>query len=356
MKILFNNSIFYFQKDGGISRYFYSLSDEFIRNKYDLKIIAPINKNNLLRRVPKKNKISFYFKKYPSLKILELINNKVTDRLISNFKPDIFHETYYSNYKFKYKKSKKILTIYDLIHEKFNNYFSNEKILKKKETIYNFDHYICISQNTKKDLIDIYKIPEKKISVIYLAASHYRFTLNKHDNFKQKKDFFLYVGSRSTYKNFKLLISTLKKSNIISNYKIICFGGGKFSQTEKKEFKNLNIQHIDGNDEILIDLYKNAKCLILPSEYEGFGIPMLEAMELGCPVLSSSTPALQETGGDAALYFDPYSETELFNKLNLLINDISLANNLIQKGFERSNKFSWEKCATETLKVYKSIL
>ena len=171
-----------------------------------------------------------------------------------------------------------------------------------------------------------------------------------------EKKFFLYVGSRATYKNFKLITQCFKNNKNFNDYKIICFGGGQFTIYEKENFKKLNISPVDGGDDILVKLYKEAKCLILPSEYEGFGIPALEAMELGCPVLSSNIAALKETCGDAALYFNPYSEEELMQKINLFISNESLRNKLIKKGLERAGLFSWKKCAEQTLTLYNSIL
>ena len=356
MKIVFNNSIFFFQKNGGISRYFCSLAEELIKKNQDVKIIASINKNNLLKKISPKNKVSFYVKKYPGYKLLENINNKITNHYIQKFEPNIFHETYYSNYSFNNNNSKKIITVYDLIHEKFTNYFTKDKISKKEKIIKNYDHYICISQNTKNDLIDLYKIPEKKVSVIYLSGSHYRKLNSNIENNSIEKKFFLYVGSRATYKNFKLITQCFKNNKNFNDYKIICFGGGQFTIDEKENFKKLNISHVDGSDDILVKLYKEAKCLILPSEYEGFGIPALEAMELGCPVLSSNIAALKETCGDAALYFNPYSEEELMQKINLFISNESLRNELIKKGLERAELFSWKKCAEQTLTLYNSIL
>ena len=356
MKIVFNNSIFFFQKNGGISRYICSLAEELIKKNQDVKIIASINKNNLLKKISPKNKVSFYVKKYPGYKLLENINNKITNHYIQKFEPNIFHETYYSNYLFNNNNSKKIITVYDLIHEKFTNYFTKDKISRKEEVIKNYDHYICISENTKKDLINIYNVPEKKVSVIHLSGSHYRKSNLTTEKKIKEKSFFLYVGSRETYKNFKLIVKSFKNNKDFNDHKIICFGGGKFTISEKENFKELNISHVDGGDDILVKLYKEAKCLILPSEYEGFGIPALEAMELGCPVLSSNTPALKETCGEAALYFDPYSQEELIQKINIIISNKKIEDDCIIKGYQRSKLLSWKNCADKTLDLYNSLL
>ena len=356
MRVVFSNTIFYNQKYGGISRYFISLAEEFIRNDIDFKLIAPINKNRLLKKIPKDKKVSFYLSRFPKLKIIKKINDFLSKEYIKKFNPNIFHETYYSNLNLKEINAPKVLTVYDLIHEKFPEYFSRDKI-KEKENINNYDHFICISKNTKKDLIKFYKIPEKKISVIYLSGSHYKnLNVSRNSNIEEKKNFFLYVGSRDNYKNFNLIYECFKRNKDLQDYEIVCFGGGNFKKSELAKFKDLKISHVDGNDELLVNLYNNAISLILPSKYEGFGIPMLEAMELSCPVLSSSTEALKEIGDDAPIYFDPNSVNELYKSLKLIIENKNLRYDLIKKGQIRANYFSWKKCSDQTLEVYNSIL
>lgn len=356
MKIAFNNTIFFSQKYGGISRYFVSLAEELTQAKVEFNIIAPINKNRLLKKIPNNKKISLYLNRYPSIKIIERLNNYLSSYFIKKFDPNIFHETYYSKFDYKDIKAKKILTVYDLIHEKFPEYYSKDKTQLKKN-INKYDHFICISENTKKDLINFYKISPKNISVIYLSGSHYRnLKIPSTKDKTKKRNFFLYVGSRDYYKNFEIIYKCFKNNKDLQDFEIICFGGGKFSTFELEKFEGLKIKHIEGNDETLVDLYRNAICLLLPSKYEGFGIPMLEAMELSCPVLSSSTEALKEVGNDAANYFDPESPLDLYQNIKLLIDDNNLRANLIDKGLNRANFFSWKKCSNETLEVYNSIL
>ena len=133
------------------------------------------------------------------------------------------------------------------------------------------------------------------------------------------------------------------------------FWEGNFKKSEITKFKDLKISYIDGDDELLVNLYNNAISLILPSKYEGFGIPMLEAMELSCPVLSSSTEALKEIGDDASIYFDPNSVDDLYKCLKLILENKNLRYDLIKKGQIRANYFSWKKCSDQTLEVYNSI-
>ena len=355
MKITFSGSIFFTQKFGGISRYFINLTKEILKKNHEVKIISPINKNFYLKEIKPENKFSLYFKKYPNLIVLKKANRLLSEYFLKKSKLDIFHETYYEEPSKYSSKLPKVITIYDLIHEKFSKYYSKEQIEKKKKIISMYDHFICISENTKNDLINIYSVPENKTSVIYLAGNH----LSK---FKKnieipEKDFLLYVGSRDNYKNFKLLLNFFKIKNKNKNLKLICFGGNKFSSKEEDYYKSLNIFHVQGDDSLLSQYYQKAICLIIPSKYEGFGITALESMELGCPVLTSNTSVLQkEVIKDAGIFFNPDSIEELDEKIKLILNDSELRSKMIFKGFLRTKQFSWKKCAEDTLTLYKNIL
>ena len=128
-----------------------------------------------------------------------------------------------------------------------------------------------------------------------------------------------------------------------------------FWQRIKKEFQDPDIIYKGYvSDEELVTLYKNAKAFVMPSFEEGFGIPILEAMALSCPVVSSNAGSLPEVGGDACLYFDPTNMSDMTNKINKIINDENLRKDLIKKGLQRYKKFSWKKLAEQTLEVYEN--
>ena len=167
------------------------------------------------------------------------MNKKYFNYNLKYNKPDIVHYTYFNERNLYKSKVKKIITEYDLIKEKFytKDYF--EEIEFKKKFYQDVDQIICISENTKKDLIEYYKIDEKKIVTIYLGIDDDR-------NFNEKKidtkPYILFVGSRSRYKNFFNFVKAYSNSkNIQSNFNIICFGGGNFTNVEKKFLKDLKI-------------------------------------------------------------------------------------------------------------------
>jgi glycosyltransferase involved in cell wall biosynthesis len=138
----------------------------------------------------------------------------------------------------------------------------------------------------------------------------------------------------------------------------VCFGGGKFLEVELQKISSYNLSHkvfhVEGPDSLLVSLYKSAFCLVYPSLYEGFGIPPLEAMALGCPVLASNVSSIPEVVGDAGILFDPLSEESLVTSIESLYNE-SKRNEMIKVGFGQERKFSWDRVTEETLEVYKNI-
>ena len=269
---------------------------------------------------------------------------------------DLYHLTYYNKY---YKSNKpKIITVYDLIHEKFKDEYNFDELPKKK-ILDEVDHYICISHNTKKDLVEYYNIDDKKISVTHLGSS---MNIIQNVEYKIDKPFFLFVGSRKRYKNFRLFLKSFSKLNEIKkNFDIVCFGGGNFLKEELDYLQELSIdikkvKNIQGSDKILASLYKSSFSLVYPSSYEGFGLPILEAMSCGCPVIASNSSSLPEVYGDSALSFENNSVENLCDCIKKISTDNSLRSLLIKKGLQRSKEFSWKKCALETSIIYKKLI
>ena len=363
MKILFDYSIFFHQKYGGISRYFLNLQEQFLKKNIETKIFAPIHKNINLKNNQDNQLFNIYLKNYPMFtrKILKTFNHYSSKIYYNFYKPKIVHKTFYEK-NISNDKCKRIITVYDLIHEIYYKDYNKEKNFKpKKNALNNIDKIICISKKTKEDLLSFYDIDEKKIEVIYLGIQKFPGYDEKNITI-YKKPFLLYVGDRLKYKNFSNLINAFSISTKLQkDFDIVCCGGGKITDTEKKFILNLKIdiskiKQIDASDEQLSYLYKHASALLYPSKYEGFGLPTLEAMSLGCPVISSKHSAIIETVGDAAKTFNPEDHEDIKFCIEELVYSTEQINNFKNKGFERSKIFSWEKCAEETLKAYKKLL
>jgi len=382
MKILFDSQIFDLQRYGGISRYFSELFRSFNLNN-NLEYSVPIrdNDNEYLKKInpfKEKNFSNRYFSKikgksllYKIADIFDRNNNKnLTIRELKKQNFDIFHPTYYSTYFLKYLKNKPlVLTVYDMIHEIYPEYFfldHGKTIKQKKKLILRADKIIAISESTKKDIMRFYNVKDDKIKVIYLGNSlSLQIDIGQLSFKNVPPRYILFVGSRSVYKNFIYFIESI--SILLNNDKdlhVIVAGGysGKnlFSNEEIKIFTKLNVQeqilYYSADDKALAYLYNHAICFVFPTLYEGFGIPVLEAFACDCPVVISETSSLPEVGGDAAVYFNPKDGNNIMESVKRVIYDDNLRQEMIIKGKEQLKKFSWDKTSEETLKVYSSLI
>ncbi len=364
MNIVYDYQIFGVQKFGGVSRYFYELANNIsLEKNTNVSICSPLYINQYLKQSNKNLKIQGY--QIPKIKyagkITNIINRNISKFLFSRIKPDIIHETFYSKKKYHTPKTKIVLSVFDMIDEYFHNNESNKKIFENKSiSIARADHIICISNQTKKDLMKFYAVEEKNISVIHLGFSLTN-TSSSYANIINRP-YLLYVGKREGYKNFNAFLKAYSSMHHIQeDYDLVAFGGGRFSEEEELLIKNLNlnikkIHQIDGDDSVLANLYKYASLFIYPSFYEGFGIPPLEAMSFDCPVVCSNTSSIPEVVGNAAKLFDPDSIEEIANAIESVLKDSELRENMIVRGRERIKLFSWESCALKTYEIYKELL
>jgi len=366
MKILFDYQIFRAQKYGGASRYFSEIAKRLsVEKGCNVEIFAPLHVNQYLLSTSNMNVTGRKIIKPPySGYIIKNINSLLTRFFVKTRKDiDIFHETYYSMADNCPPSAKRVITVYDMIHEKFAHYFPAYDPTRKHKThaVNRADHVICISENTRKDLVTLLDVPKEKTSVIYLGYPVLK--LDESIKFaKNEKPFILYVGIRNRYKNFDLLLRAYASSKLLrKEFSIVCFGGGKASSDEIKLMKTINLPsdcviYMNGNDSVLANLYSSAKAFVYPSLYEGFGIPPLEAMSLGCPVVCANTSSIPEVVGNAAHLFDPKNESDLRNAIEKVVASSEYSARLKAKGYERIKLFSWEKCTHDTLNVYKKIL
>ena len=368
MKIVYDYQIFCLQRYGGISRYFFELARNISKLKnsnHKVNIASIFYINNYLKKSSENFKIHGKKINLNSLfeKILTVPNKILSPCLISNLNPDILHHTYYiDQHDFLNFKGKRIITIHDLIDEKFPRKSLYSRTLRsfRAKAIKESDHIICISKNTQKDLIDIFNINEEKTSVIYHGINNS--PKNTQKNLSKKKKYILYVGNRGGHKNFNKLLEAFSFNKLVNqHYKLLAFGGGEFNNEETRLIKELNIPikkiiNLQGDDILLNSLYKSASLFIYPSIYEGFGMPPLEAMSHYCPVACSNTSAIPEIVGDAALLFDPLSKKSISESMQLVLFNSELSKKLVEKGREKIKNFTWEKCCINTLKTYKKVL
>jgi glycosyltransferase involved in cell wall biosynthesis len=363
MQICYDYQIFAAQKYGGISRYIVEIASRIHRlPDAQVRVIAPLYRSKLLEdrrsQIPVVGTyVSRSFRRVTGLCLrVDAILSKTYQ---GSYRPDIVHETFYSPKSTIASAGKTVITVHDTIAELFADFPSNPPgpLPIRKAAFDRADHLICISQNTRTDLIRLYGIDPSKISVISLASS---IVPSTQPPLSDAEPFFLYVGGRWGYKNFLGFAEAYKNSNLYKTHKVVCFGGDTFAAHESACLHELNLpldrfEIVDGDDDLLSRYYAAAVALVYPSRYEGFGIPILEAMQCHCPVLCGDSSSLPEVAGDAASYFDAADSSAIASAMSKVANSPEERQRLIQKGRERVKLFSWDKCAQQTHAVYQQL-
>jgi len=363
--VAYDHSIFSFQEQGGISRYFVELA-KHLSTEPEVKthVVAPVHVCQMLNTYSASPKTGIYIPKLKkTYRLLQVVNNVLSRPLMRQLQPDIVHATYYlAQYKLP-SSCIKVITVFDMIHEKFSEKMNSfEKTLPdiKRKVVDDADHVICISEQTRCDVIELLGVEKDRTSVIHLASSFSG--LESPGATGLERPYFLYVGSREWPKNFKLCVEAFAAFALqYPDIMLVCFGGGKFTREELDLFHRLalpgsRVRLFSGDDAVLQGFYCNALALVYPSLYEGFGLPLLEAMSCGCPVICSNTSSMPEVGGEAVLYFTPTEVDEIAQAMQTVVDSSEIRNKLIVKGREQVRQFSWDKCAMETAEVYRSCL
>lgn len=371
MNIGFDNQIFGLQTQGGISRYFNELGRALTNAGHGVFLPAGLHVNIHLRNAEFRYS-GIYVKKYPKALANKIrrINDRYNYSYFQNQSIDLIHETYYAKKIYQKKPKPIVITIHDFIPEIFEDEYKTDAIVnQKREAIARADHIICVSKGTQHDLIERFAVPLLKTSIVYHGISTMPTpTKLLHSEVKRNettKPYFLFVGNRQGYKNFSGMIRAFSKTHeLTKNFKLIAFGGGKFTSQElaliselglKTDVSSGNIFQKNGDDQVLSSLLNGALAMIYPSKYEGFGMPPLEAMAAGCPVISSNASVMPEVLGDAAYYFNPHCQESIIFALKAVASSNQLKLDLIRKGMQQATKYSWDRCGIETARIYRSL-
>ena len=357
MKIYLDNIIFSKVKNGGVSNYWYELIEYLEQqNKDELTYFESIDSKENFHR--KKLNLS-------SQSIKEVKSDSIHRFLPISYTSDeklIFHSSYYRGLN-GCKNKIEVTTVYDFIHSYYSSFpkkqlhnFLKFNAIKRSKGI------ICISHNTYNDLNKFYTLKkDQKATVIHVGVSDDYFplkeyTLKEQQFITDKKltdDFILFVGGRTGYKNFDFVVSVLNDN---PQLKLVIVGGGEITEDEKKLFSDdalLRVTHLKSAENFELNvLFNLAKALVYPSSYEGFGIPILEAMYSGCPVLLPSRTSFPEVAGDAGEYIDLDNGHSLIKSLDKVYKNPDYRQKLVSKGFKRVERFSWSKTVSSCLEVY----
>jgi len=292
-------------------------------------------------------------------------------------RPDIFFTP--SHYAPRFSPIPTAISIMDVSYIHFPHLFKRSDLYQLRDwtaySVKNASKIFTISQASKNDIIKTYGVSGGKVTVTYPGVklktqmSKLKTTAQNSkvlgDKYGISNEYILFVGTLQPRKNIVRLVeafSLISPSLIINPLSLIIVGkkGWMFEEilvAPKKFNVEDRVKFLDFvPDEDLPFFYKNALCFVLPSLYEGFGLPVLEAMKYRCPVIASNTSSLPEAGGDAALYVDPLSVEDITKNLESIIQNSELREKLIKKGYEQVKKFAWEKTARETLKGLEGLM
>jgi glycosyltransferase involved in cell wall biosynthesis len=272
---------------------------------------------------------------------------------------DVFHPTYYNPYFLGKLKKPYVITVHDMIHEKFESWIKDRKTIElKRKSITNASKIIAISENTKKDVMDIYGIEENRFAVVHHGYSVDLSQSNYVDCLPEK--YVLFVGVRAGYKNFRLFLEAFALINKLwKDVELVCTGS-KFTEEELSLISKMGltgkVKRFFVTDGQLTYLYQHALCFVYPSLYEGFGIPILEAFAAKCPIALSKTSCFPEIARDGGAYFDPSDCESMVKTIAKIIEDNDYKENLVKKGSVVLSDYSWTKMALQTVEVYKSLI
>lgn len=352
MRIVFDNIVFSLQRAGGISVVWQELLSRFIKEgKDELSFIEhPADMENVFRQ-KLDLKSGTIIQVNPRWFTVERYHNP---RIRSN-EPFVFHSSYFRTC--PSKNAVNVTTVHDFTYDYFYKGKRRGAFLhlwQRNRAIRNADAVVCISENTKRDLLNFLPdVDENKVHVIYNGVSEDYHVIERKD--ASLKDYLLFVGERVAYKNGRWFAEAIKETN----YKVLFCG--KTMTDEEKLFYDSTLgvgryEVMSGlSNEELNRVYNSVRCLVYPSSYEGFGIPILEAQRAGCPVIALNASSIPEVIGKTPLLMQKLSKEALLEKLALLDDD-EMRQQVVGAGLENAKKFSWNAAYEQYRTLYEQLL
>jgi glycosyltransferase involved in cell wall biosynthesis len=295
--------------------------------------------------------------------VIHYASGKVKKRATRHLRNHIWHPTYYvlpQDW-----LGPMVITVHDMLYELYPLLFRDRSDRffqeQKKRCVDSADALICVSETTARDLQDYWKVSSRKIHIIPHAYSD-TFRVLRSDEIKHPiptgSPYLLYVGGRRHYKNFDLLLEAYSRWDKRKDVALLVVGK-RWSPQEQRRLVELRIEHqvqllTEVDDMRLCQLYNGALAFIYPSLYEGFGIPLLEAAACGCPVIASNIPSSREVAGDYPIYFDPRVLASLVAAFDIALSE-GRHSNRIDSGLQQVKQYSWERCAQQTLEIYRTL-
>ncbi len=355
MTILYDYQAFV-QKIGGVSRYHF----ELIRHLPEgiQANLQPLLSDNVYLRQMSRRQYSFRsnWDNKNKENVYKAVDQGLSFLTLASKKFDVFHVTGLNPYYIGHAKGKPIvMTVHDLIHEKCDLHDSDVVKAKRKKCLAVADAIICVSEETKRDLLSYYDVDEGKTSVIYHGADQDLIAPDVAS--LVEAPYLLYIGGRNSYKNFPNFLRAFARLD--KDMRLVCTGA-PFNSEERELISSLGIgdriiQRFVTDDE-LNNLLCHALAFVYPSKMEGFGIPILEAYRAGCPAIISDIQCFHEVAADAAEYFDPNDVDSIAERIGSTVSNSDRLAELKQSGYDRLKFFTWDETANKTAAVYKSLI
>lgn len=353
MRLAYDNIVFSLQAAGGISMYWSALIRNLVHTDARVAFYESANSNVFARGLPIQAQTESRIP-VPLLRYLPF-----TRWLREG---TIFHSSYYRVA--LQRGVRNVVTVHDFTYERLaTGARRHVHALQKRLALRNADGVICVSEKTREDLEVFYPRIRAPIAVIPNGVSEgFRPLSWKPSDAPRTCDelhgrpFVLFVGGRTHYKNFNIAVETV--ASIDDRLCLVLVGGGPLSETHSRLLESRlpgrHVHSVDISESTLNTLYNLAHCLLYPSSYEGFGLPLLEAMAAGCPVVALRAASIPEVVGDAALLAERPNAADFGAKVRALQNTL-LRDELVAKGFARARLFSWPACFQRTYEFYESV-
>lgn len=358
MRVRFDEQIFVIQQFGGISRMFASLAKEFVDNQELDVQLEPLNLPIVNRYILDDPDLT------RALAAREARSWQVAlARYLAHRPPragaQVEHSTFYLPHgRPRGNVKRSVVTVHDLIPELLPDTRRRLDFLTvKKRYITQADHVVCVSEATRQDLIRVYPSVAERVSVIHHGVDT-RFTPAARRTVNPERPYLLFVGNRDQYKDGALALRAFGVlAERTKELDLVCVGGGPLTRQELSVVPprlHSRIRQRFVPDAQMPSMYAGAQALIFPSRFEGFGMPLLEAMACGTSVVAARASSLPEVGGDACVYFSPGNLDELVFAVESVLGDSALQVDLADKGIARAAGFTWEGAAREYASIYRA--
>jgi glycosyltransferase involved in cell wall biosynthesis len=357
LRVLFDTQAFRHQQYGGISRYY----AELIRllPSYGIEPVVrlpPLDNQHAIVSGLSDGRWARTLTAHPILRWFYYWGLGSYDHVwaaIENY--DVLHRTYYAMPWSAGKPS--VCTVVDMIPEALPHYFpEGNPHMHKREVVRDSDLVLSISESTSRDLVRFYGCSPRQVVTVPLGIDAEAFTQQARMPHPFRRPYILFVGMRHRYKNFGRFATAAARVLAAHDVSLALVGGGPLQDGEREVFAKAGVAErvvqASVSDTLLPTIYKEAEMFVFPSEYEGFGLPILESFASSCPVVASRASCFPEVGGEAMEYFDPYAPDDIAQAMERVLLSPTRAKELRRLGSERVKAYSWQRTAELTAAAY----